>query len=242
MGKRAPGPSPHREEVFHEPATERKNVQRIVTAKLLWGLAWALLLAGSARAQVSETILAPSGLTNYTGYVIDADANTNAAAFNREALLFHAIVRSTNSGATTMRSNYYVFRLLDTNNTPFPIYDAGGNINGGLTYNLTNANVVLANNTAITRTNLAVIRPAARLNPYNQYTLEMRIFTNGLPTGRATNDGLHSYHHFTNLVSGDPSFNVLLTLDSVTDTAISVSAQPKTVRATREDVARLLRV
>src|SRR5678816_4312723 len=102
----------------------------MATAKVTWWLAVAFLLPGLLQAQVNETILSPTGITNYTGYVMDSDGLTNDPAFNRDSILFNAVVRSTNAGsAQVTRANYYVFRLLDTNSLPFPIQDVTGRTN-----------------------------------------------------------------------------------------------------------------
>jgi len=112
----------------------------MVTAQFKWWVAVAFLLPVMLQGQinqVNETILSPTGITNYTGYIIDSDAGSNNPAFNRDSILFNALVRSTNGGPmAATRSNYYVFRLLDTNSVPFPIYDVTGGTNASYTYNL----------------------------------------------------------------------------------------------------------
>ncbi|MEY2408457.1 MAG: hypothetical protein QOF48_1127, partial [Verrucomicrobiota bacterium] len=177
----------------------------------------ALGLPAIASAQFADTILSGSAITNYTGYVIDADqaAVTNNVSFNRESLLFNAVARTTNSSGTTLtRTNVFVFRLLDTNNAAFPIFDVGGNTNAAATYNVTNAFTV-PGFAATTVTMLGNVRPAVRLNPYNRYTVEFRVLTNGIFAGTSTNDGPRQYYHFTNTISADASFNVISSLTNL---------------------------
>jgi hypothetical protein len=185
--------------------------------RLQWLLVLALGLPGVARAQFSEVLFSGSAITNYTGYIIDADQNgiTNNASFNRENIRFQTVVRTTNtSGSTVSRTNVYVLRLLDTNNVPWPVFEIGGNTNAAATYNITNVFSVPAMG-SVTNTNVASVLPAVRLNAHNRYTVELRVFTNGVFTGATTNDGPRQYFHFTNQVSADAAFNVISCVTNV---------------------------
>ena len=156
-------------------------------------------------------------ITNYTGYVIDSDANMGDPTYNRDAILAKSIVRSdnfTNSASTHSYSLSY--RLLDASTgLPHPIKDSTGVTNANYTYNLTNTVVLPAFSNAY-RTNAAALRPVVKLNPYRQYTVECQVFTNGVTNGQFLVDGPRSYYHFTNLLSSDAALNVIASLDSAT--------------------------
>jgi hypothetical protein len=165
---------------------------------------------------VTETILS-SAVANYTGYVIDSDAN-------RDYIQVDASVRSDNSSATTQPTTYrLVFRLLDALNNPHPIFDENGQ--ASLAYNQTNELVVggFANVTA----NLsAFLRPAARLDRYQQYHVETRVFRFSVG-GSMFTDASNFYTHFTNRVSGDAAFNVIGVLVSAPfDRAYAIKTAP----------------
>jgi hypothetical protein len=167
----------------------------------------------TAGTNILGEILVANSLTNYTGYVIDADAFTNNPAFNRESLLISTrfTVDNYNSIASTNVGYIFTYRLRDTNGALFPICDVGGNTNASWTYAITNtANIPTRNELNIT--NLASLRPAARLSPFTEYEVELSITrTNGTLVRNFTNSPRHFYH-FTNLVSGDNAFNVLAEL------------------------------
>jgi len=193
------------------------QTQRIVKARLLGLILLAAGLTGTVDAQLSETILSGTAITNYTGYIIDADRSsvTNNPAFDRESIRMQTIVRTTNtSGSLLSRTNVYVLRLLDTAGVPWPIFEAAGNTNAAATYNITNVFNVPAMG-AVTNTNVASVVPAVRLRAHARYTVGLRIFTNGVFTTRTTNDGPRQYYHFTNLVSGDAAFNVIACVTNV---------------------------
>ncbi|HKS37530.1 MAG TPA: hypothetical protein VJW76_10100, partial [Verrucomicrobiae bacterium] len=154
-------------------------------------------------------------ITNYTGYVIDSDAAAAGAEYNRESLLVNSVIRSENfDGGFTLNSYYLSYRLLDAGDgQPHPILDSNGQTNAGYTYNITNT-YFMAGYGVANDTNVASLRPAVRLDPYKQYTVELRIFRGGTDTGEFATDGPRAYHHFTNLVSGDAAFNVVASLNS----------------------------
>ncbi len=64
-------------------------------------------------------------------------------------------------------------------------------------------------------TNSAPLRPAERLDPDDTYTIECRLFRNGTDTGLVRTDGPYRFFHFTNLISGDASLNLLARLNHV---------------------------
>ncbi len=154
--------------------------------------------------------------TNYTGYVIDADANTLDPAHNREHLLVQSRVRTTNPDGAVLATTYHLrFRLLNSQGVPHPILDSTGTSNPDATYNLTNTFGVAAG-ASVSRTNVAALRPSTRLDPDDRYTVELRLFVPGglREIDRQTNSP-QQFIHFTNLVSADPGFNVVGTVDQV---------------------------
>ena len=145
---------------------------------------------------------------NYSGYVLDSDTG-----LGRSNVLARTVFTAENfTGANLNYSNVLSYRLINASSgAPHPIYDFGNTVtNTSYTYNITNS-ILLAAGTNVMVTNNAFIRPAAWMNQFNQYYVECRMYTNGalaqtLTTAPAT------YYHFTNTVSGDPAYNVLLTL------------------------------
>ena len=143
---------------------------------------------------------------NYSGYVLDSDT-----AFGRSNIQAQAVFKVENfTGVSSSYSNVLSFRLLNSaTGLPHPIYNLGNTAtNVGYTYTITNA-ISLAPGTNITVTSTANIRPAALMSQFSQYYLECRMLTNGvlaqtLTTAPAT------YYHFTNTVSADTAYNVLL--------------------------------
>lgn len=176
-----------------------------------WYLDDISVMAYSAGA--GETIQSLAVLNNV---VLEADSLSAAAGRDREFVTAESVVRSSNPTANP--SNYtctLTYRLLDASGTPFPIHDSTGVLNGDSTYNVTNA-VTLPPFSQMDQDARAALRPAATLNPTNLYTLELRLFKNGVFTGvRATNGPL-AFFHFTNVVSGDPLLNVLGRMNSIT--------------------------
>jgi hypothetical protein len=143
---------------------------------------------------------------NYSGYVLDSDTT-----YGRSNIQAQAVFNVENfTGTTTNYTNVLSFRLINSGTgTAHPIYDLGNTAtNASYTYNITNV-LSLSAGTNATITQTAFIRPAAWMSQFNQYYLECRMLTNGvvaqtLVTAPAT------YYHFTNTVSGDVAYNVLL--------------------------------
>ena len=223
-----------------------KTRRHLPSAGLLLPLLMGILLLASrpAVAQFSEVVLAGSGVTNYTGYLIDADqaSITNNASFNREFIIFQAIVRTTNTTASTLqRTNTYSLRLLNSNGVAVPIYDlTGTTTNAGYAYNITNTLSVPALGTNILARN-ANLRPIARLNPFDRYTVDFRVLTNGVATAAFTNDGPRPYYHFTNTVSGDASYNVITEITNVSTNLVYAVDTIPAKQAFRFDVGIILR-
>jgi hypothetical protein len=155
-------------------------------------------------------------VTNYTGYVIDADANTTNALYNREHILAQSRVQTTNaSGTATLAEQYLRFRLLNSAGQPHPLYDSTGLISPNGTYNLTNSFGVSARS-AIIRTNVAPLRPATPLNSFDRYTVEASVYVPGAFTrADSLTNSPQSFNHFTNLVSNDPRLNVIAGVEDV---------------------------
>src|SRR5262249_16640601 len=136
------------------------------------------------------------------------DADTSNGRSNIQAQAVFTVENFT--GTNTLYTNVLSYRLINTNgNTAHPIYDQGNTAtNTSYTYNITNV-ISLAAGTNVTVTSTAFIRPAAWMSQFTQFYLECRMLTNGvlaqtLTTAPAT------YYHFTNVVSGDLAYNVLL--------------------------------
>ncbi len=143
---------------------------------------------------------------NYSGYVLDADT-----ALGRSNIQAQAAFKVENfTGTNTTYTNILSYRLINTNgNSAHPIYDLGNTAtNTAYTYNITNV-VSLAAGTNVTLTNIAYIRPAAWMSQFTQFYLECKLLTNGVLAQTLTT-APQTYYHFTNVVSGDLAYNVLL--------------------------------
>lgn len=188
-----------------------------------------------AQAQVVENIT--SFTRTDTGYIIASDAANPDPDWNRESIHLRTVVSSFNLTGSGQSTSYtVVYRVLNSLSQPQPIFEATGNTNSGYTYFTTVNPFIVPAHATILRTNLASIRPAAPLSPYENYTLEVRIFKPGNPTpvDTATLAGQHFYH-FTSETSGDPRLNVILTTDSVTfskPSAVRTDPQNRAFEAT----------
>jgi len=169
-----------------------------------------------AHAQVIENIV--SFVRTDTGYIIESDFSNRDADWDRDGMHLRTVVSSFNPTGGAQGTSYtVVYRVLNSLSQPHPIYEASGNTNASYTYfAVVNAFAVPAH-VAVVRTNLAFIRPAAPLNPYENYTLEVQIFKpgNGTPVDTATLAG-QRFYHFTSVTSDDLRLNVILTTDDVT--------------------------
>jgi hypothetical protein len=143
---------------------------------------------------------------NYSGYVLDSDTT-----YGRSNIQAQAVFNVENfTGASANYTNVLSFRLINAGSgAAHPIYDFGNTAtNASYSYNLTNI-VALGSGTNATVTGIANLRPAAWMSQFGQFYLECRMLTNGvlaqtLTTAPAT------YYHFTNLLSSDTAYNVLL--------------------------------
>jgi hypothetical protein len=180
---------------------------------LLWFLSRSVL-------EASEQILSLA-VTNYTGYVIAGDAAYGSAPpYNRDAIAAAAQLQFTEPGATPVTSRYrLVFRLLDDAASPVPILDELGATN--TTYTLAETVTLPFTIFGITfhsssPTYSAGLRPVARLDPFRQYTVELRLFKQAVvfpfryvDTGLRATDGPRTYYHFPSTNSNDPELNVI---------------------------------
>ena len=156
---------------------------------------------------VNETALSVT-VTNVSNWVMDSD-QLFGGIYNRDRLRLVSPVASTNFSTTPHYSTYVAsYRLLDTNGQAFPIYDSTGSTNAAYTCNVTNT-VFLNGSQNFTNPATAALKTAARLNPYNQYSVEMKIFRLGVFTGATASSGANIYLEYTNLVSGDLAYNVI---------------------------------
>jgi len=143
---------------------------------------------------------------NYSGYVLASD--TLLGRSNIQASAQFSVENFTGTNATY--TNVLSFRLINANTSaPHPIYGFGNvGTNAGYTYNITNV-LSLAAGTNLTLTNIAYLRPAAWMSQFDSFQLECRLMTNGVLAQTLTT-APQRYYHFTNTVSGDAAYNVLL--------------------------------
>jgi len=166
------------------------------------------ILVDAANQPFTQTMQALQ-ITNYYSYLLDNDA-TGLGLSNIAAQTTLKIENFT--GTNTIYTNVLSYRLINaTTGAPHPIYDFGDTFtNSAYTYNITNV-VPLQAGTNVTFSNVAYIKPALRLSQFTNYYVECRMLTNGVLAQTLTTASL-TYYHFTNTVSGDAAYNVLLDL------------------------------
>lgn len=179
-----------------------------------------LLTALIARAHPTETITS-FGVTNYTGYLIAGDAVCCGDAYNREHILAGTTIQYSTANNLQLTYDYQVvYRLWDGTNA-VPLRLANGTTNLSV---VVNDSVELPtdffNLKTVNRNYVGALQPAARLDPYRQYTVEVELFErpSGLgrfdSTGDIATDGPRSYKHFTSTNANDAEFNVIPVLTS----------------------------
>ena len=157
---------------------------------------------------VNETVLS-TAVTNVSNFIYDSDALIGGA-YNRDRLLLSSRVLSANTSSALHYTTYVLsYRLLDTNSVPQPIYDSTGvTTNTGYTCNITNTFLIGANS-SITSSTPAAVKPAAKLDPYNQYAVELKIYRLEVFTGAMGSTAPTTYLEYTNLTSGDVALNTI---------------------------------
>lgn len=167
-------------------------------------------------------------VTNATGYLIASDADTAAAAYNRENIAARAEIRfaSTNTSVTLNYDYLVEFQLLDAGGTAVAVLDEGGATNTTYTVPITvtlpagRPPFLILNQ--VDRFFDAPLVPTVRLDPFQQYRVKLALRKRASGLGRYTllpvsaTDAPRTYYHFTNRVSADPGFNVIATLDGAT--------------------------
>jgi hypothetical protein len=165
-------------------------------------------------------------ITNYTGFILDADAGQTNAAGHREGMATTATVLYETDSAIAA-TNYYrcEFRLLDPQGQAHPILDAGGLSNTSYRVAETIRLPFLDLGTgkfqmSASRDYAALLKPACPLAPGAPYTVELQLYKRTSlipltykPTGDASNTPPRAYFHFTNLVSPDAALNTLAAVD-----------------------------
>jgi len=181
-----------------------------------------LMVVASAplRAEVLETINSLT-ITNLTGYVIASDAVFGGAGHTRDTIDVQSEISYTRSIAN---SNYifeytYQYRLLDEAGVAQSLRDGFDTV------------TVVSRDVSINRTLVipypAVVRtvqlvPAARLDPYQQYRVELRLLRRvsgsiGRPTatGDVMTTAAATFYHFPSTTATDADVNVIPLLNSV---------------------------
>ncbi len=187
-----------------------------------WLGALLLFLAGMrSLAEVTHTFNPPLSITNYTGYVINADQGNDTAGYNRESIHVRSSVTYGKSAANT---NYvfdyrYEYRLLNSKG-----------VAQSLRVGLTNGTVV-SDSVKIDRSGQIIILlpylhdvdlyPVGTLNPNETYQVEMRLLRKVFgsrnayaDTGILAKTTLTNLFHFASTVPGDDALNVLTFFDS----------------------------
>ncbi len=156
---------------------------------------------------VRETVLS-TAVTNLSNFVYDSDA-LFGGLYNRDKLRLSSTVVSSNTSSALHLTTYVLsYRLLDTNGLAHPLYDANGVTNLDYSFNVTNS-LWIGGFGVVTSTTPAALKPAARLDPYNLYTVDLRVFRLGVFTGAEATNSPAPYLEYTNLASPDASLNVI---------------------------------
>jgi hypothetical protein len=206
------------------------NAAPLENARSLSGLPvckWVLfallpVIAATAGAQVTGSIVSFS-ITNYSGYVIAGDTNSGG----RQAIRTSTAMFYTNSSGTSETYDFQLaYQLLDGSGLPVPILDENGASNTvySVYQSYTLPYTVFLGRFPITFysdsvTNGAALQPLVRLDPYQEYTAEVKEYSRPHGSGSYTYTGLFTgygpltYYDFTNTVSPDASPNLLVTLD-----------------------------
>jgi len=195
----------------------------------------ALLFGADARAQMQFAI-AKFALTNYTGYVINGDSGPSG----RQAIRTETSMFFTNASSTAETVDFQLgYQLIDTLGNPVSILDETGQTN--TTYSVFETNTLprvirifppLIEH-AYFVTNGAALQPLVQLDPYQRYSVQLKVYARPHNSGpyAYTGTGLgllyRVYYNFTNTVSPDASANLLLTLDSASlDRVWAISNSP----------------
>ena len=165
-------------------------------------------LAGLATVQATAVErIRRVAVTNYTGYVIEADTLVALPGYNRDRIRSELIVESDNSAAGTGRlyTNVLTVRLIDTDGNPQPLIASG----------VTNTSVLLSNvingpaGSVIQTTNTITLQLATRLDAYSPYRVQLTVTGPFAPPGTTSNSVPQLYKHFTNVVNNDPALNII---------------------------------
>ncbi len=193
-----------------------------------------LFFPTQGRAHTTDDIVS-FAITNYTSYVINSDATSGSAELNRDAIRILTQVKYYESSVTASTWEYMLsFRLLDTGGTAVSLVSEDG-LTTNATYSLTSSVTLPVKfgtfilRDTVTNAYSANLRPAQRLDPYQQYTVEMRLYKRqGIgrfaATGDLASDGPRTYYHFPSTDSADAEVNVIAKMNSVGWTRTSALA------------------
>src|SRR5688572_21965811 len=185
--------------------------------RFLWLMAIIAMLPCLALAHTSETIQ-NLALVDYTGWLIDSDASNDRNVIKVTSTIQFTTVENVPSTYDYQMS----FRLLNSAGEPVPLIVGLGQTS---TVHVVTDSVTLPTffGQFIIKTSTRVyapsLNPAVRLDPYDSYRVELSLYERPDGPGRysATGDSegtaLHTFYHFTNLVSGDSGFNVIAKLN-----------------------------
>ncbi|MGB0371616.1 MAG: hypothetical protein ACPGN3_09705, partial [Opitutales bacterium] len=168
-------------------------------------------------------------VTNGYGLLIEGDAVTSGAAYERDAIRpVHAVTFRLDASLTSGSDEFYaIFKLLDSGGDAVTILNEGKSTDSIRTENLTVS--LEESRPSITQFFAADLEPESRLDPLESYSVEVTVYRNlsfggcpgGVPTGRIIGFQVDSATstptpilHFTNTDPGDSEQNVIAVLDN----------------------------
>lgn len=179
------------------------------------------LLPCAGLTHTSETIQ-NLALVDYTGWLIDSDANNGSPGYERNVIKVTSTINFTTVENSPSTYDYQMsFRLLNSQGDPVPLIVGLGQtstvhiVTDSVTLPFFISQFIVKSTTRVYTPSL---NPAVRLDPYDSYRVELSLYERPDGNGRyaATGDSavtaLHTFYHFTNLVSGDSGFNVIAKL------------------------------
>lgn len=189
--------------------------------RFLWLTAIIGMLPCLGLAHTSETIQ-NLALVDYTGWLIDSDANNGSPGYDRDRIKVTSTIEFTTVENVASTYDYQMyFRLLNSAGDPVPLIVGLGQtstlhtVTDSVTLPTFSGPFIIKTSTRVYTPSL---NPAQRLDPYDTYRVELSLYERPDGTLRYTSTGdtsvtlLYNFYHFTNPFSGDAGLNVIAKL------------------------------
>ncbi|MEX0330591.1 MAG: hypothetical protein AB3N64_04130 [Puniceicoccaceae bacterium] len=187
----------------------------LIRARIGALLLCAVALAGPLEANLTQS-LQNFSISGPNGYLIDADGNNFLFYYNRDAIRAAVEMEYSRSGGSPYHYEYrFDFQLLNSDGVAQTLKS------GGTTLSVWEDVDMTVGDTTIQRTTTGNLRPAAQLDPYDEYRVSVQVFRRVAPNGVITNTFISSetapeqFIHFNQLTSPDAPYNVISEVESV---------------------------